>query len=208
MFLTRALAVSAIACAALTTGLSRQASAAWGESMPLLVPFHVDINASAGYSGLSGESVSESPTLLQWSGGITAAPIFYDTVFVGLTSDFRYIGQYSDVVEQDGNFRGTRWNIASPTLGIKYSGFLLKFDYQVLGDYDLSENTFEGATFSFTEPKGFRGQVLYNVWEQLHLGVQYETLKFERFRDSERGEGEVSPALSLWQAGAVMAWVF
>jgi hypothetical protein len=183
------------------------ANAAFDDA-PLNVPMHLDINGTWGYSSAKGQTVTSSTSLGQWTGGITIAPRLGDVIFIGLSSDFRSTAQYSDVSTFDGNFSGRRWNMASPTLGFRRSGFVVKFDYQMLGDYELRSKTADGASVKYTQPQGWRAALMYKMTGIIHVSGFYEGMTYGKKMDSSLGETTLSDKLKLSQFGVGLGLVF
>ncbi|MCM2277375.1 MAG: hypothetical protein NDJ89_04810 [Oligoflexia bacterium] len=159
---------------------------------------YVDAGGFFGYS-----SIATSKQKLAQSGfGFTAAIWAMPELFVGVTSDFRLINQYS-AVDASGNMRGTRWNMASPTVGYKLGHLTLKLDVQLLGDYKLSKSTVAGTAAAYKSPLGARLAGIYPVWEQVNVGWQFEYLQFSKINDTT-----LSAKLKQMQVGLNVAYVF
>jgi hypothetical protein len=183
-----------------------QAYGDFGE--PLSVPIHVDLSGGWGYSTAS-DALAQSTKLGQWNFGATIGVLMGGVFFAGLSSDYRASAQYSDVGALDGNVSGKRWNMASPTLGFRSTaGFVVKFDYQLTGDYELANKTLSGASVRYAEPKGWRISGLYQLSGLIHASAFFESVSFGKRVNSENGEIALSPGLSMSQFGAGLGLVF
>lgn len=162
-----------------------------------------------GYSRPTVVSGIEKPTVLHWGAGFTGALwLLEDRLFAGITSDFRYAGQYSTVNSQVGNIRGTRWNWASPTFGTKLGDIVLKADIQFLGPYFLLNAGGAGDEVSYKKPLGFRVVGLYPVREAIHVGAHFERVSFGSQSSSAFGDRDLSSKFNLWQAGVTAGYLF
>ncbi|MCC7440266.1 MAG: hypothetical protein IT285_01450 [Bdellovibrionales bacterium] len=174
----------------------------------LLDKMHVDLALAAGYFGTAATGDSKTPFLLQLGFGATGAWKFGSRWFAGLSSDFRFVNQYSSVVSDVGNRRGTRWNILAPTFGGRFGNVIAKLDLQFLGAYSLGNKTLGGQDVSYTNPLGFRLTGMLPVKNRFHLGLQFEYLNFSgQTLDGEESDLE-NQSLSTWHGGIVVGMVF
>ncbi len=167
---------------------------------------YLDASGFMGYTKSTDQDGADSPTLLQPGGGATLGWRFASLLILGVSSDYRAINHMSDVTPQVGNRRGTRFNIVSPTLGIQAGKFLLKGDYQFLGNYKLGNQTVEGADMTFKSPSGFRASLAYALADHVYTGLYYETINFGKQEVSTGTEIELSKKLNVWQIGAVLTF--
>lgn len=165
-----------------------------------------DLDLFGGYTGTTVSAGATAPTLLQAGAGATLGLNFSDFIF-GLSSDYRFINQYSTPTSDVGNRHGTRWNIASPTLGVMLGSFLLKADFQFLGNYNLGALASDGGTISCTNPMGYRVVLAYDFFSPVYIGAFYESVSFSNQNDSVSGNTTLSPTLQLWQAGLYLTTV-
>ncbi len=186
---------------------------------------YLDASLFAGYSKISYSDSYEAPTLGQGGGSITAGYWLRDYInfdlFVGATTDFRFINQYSDVDPIIGNKRGYRWNTVAPEIGVKYWRLLLKGNFQFLGSYNILNKTDEDITIKYKSPLGGKLTALYPLaaeispWKflnNIHLGVHVEYLAFSDLETSYdnvvSGTTELPSAQKIWQAGISATYVF
>ncbi len=187
---------------------------------------HVEATGFAGYTGTSVTNDDyEKPTLAQGGGGITAGWWFNKLaldmdLLVGVTSDYRFINQYSDVTANVGNRRGHRWNIASLTLGTKLpilqNKIIVKGDFQYFGDYVLENTTAQGATLKYKKPMGGRLVGMYPIELPIigttYFGAHFEYLWFSNLEVTSTAEVandvELGSSLSVWDAGLNVSYMF
>ncbi len=164
----------------------------------------------------------ESPTLLQWGMGGTAAwradlgvtEGGRMILLLGATSEYRWIGQYSKVNATVGNFKGSRFSTIAPTLGAQLGDeVVVKISPQIMGPYGLSNTTAEGSKLAYKGPSGFTAVGLLRAGKligskHLHLGIQLEYLSFSAREIVGVSEHDLDPKLSWFLIGATVAYVF
>lgn len=200
------------------TGLLLQITATQAASTPAnskqkSSSMYFDLMALAGYSSPTVVSGAKVPILGQYGAGTTIAYKFFPFLFSGITSDYRIAAQYSDVSKTIGNFGGSRFNYAAPTIGFVFPSFTLKLDFQFLGDYKLSKTTTKGESIQYKNPQGARAILLLPFTKRLihmpiTLGLNGEYMTFDKQNSSSLGLRDLSPNLVYWQAGLVAAYVF
>lgn len=183
------------------------------ESSVLLdgIPVFISPYVSVGYASLNASGVipgANAPALSFYTGGVTAGYSFAEIVLVGLSSDFSFINQYSNPINNGGNYRGTRWNIVSPSLGLQLADFTFIADVEFLGSYNLANSDVNGNSVSFSGPLGGKFRALYSIFSPINLGVQFEYLTFNTMVNSGTGNQTLSPSLILWQGGLIASYVF
>lgn len=172
------------------------------------IPLYVELAGTGGYSFASGQGLSQTTNLIQLGGSATIGALFGNTFFVGVNTSYQSIQQSSSVIATDGNFSGSRWNVVAPTIGFRFSSFVVEGNYQPLGDYRLSNPSATGANLSYSGVSGFRATVLYNLYGVIHVGAFYENLSFSQLVNSVSGTTNLSPSLSTGQFGVTAALVF
>ncbi len=169
------------------------------------LPLYMDVNLFSGYTKVSG--LTSSPKLGQFGGGFSLGYFWTDWFFTGISSDYRLINQYSDVDDTIGNYRAKRWNLVSPTLGIKYWILVFKADFQFLGNYTFLNTTSTGSTFSLKSPIGGRASLSAPIWENFYLGIYYELLSFGKTNDSISGVTTLDPKRKFTQFGLSISYI-
>jgi len=101
--------------------------------------------------------------MLQYGIGTTIGLGFYPFI-LGVSADKYLVNQMSDVKSPYGNRKGSRTNIFSLTIGLNIMSFILKADYQFMGNYNLDKKNIEGLEIKYETPKGLR----------FYLGMQFE----------------------------------
>lgn len=167
-----------------------------------------DVNLHAGYSSTSVPSGSSTPTLIQLGGGGTLAYKFGDVFFLGVSSDYSFINQYSDVDTSVGNRRGTHWAMIMPSVGANFSGFTIKGNFEFWGNYYLYSPDVNGASIIYNKPIGFSIQGLIPIVGMLNLGAMFQWVRFGSQYSSISGDQAASNPFVLWQAGLMAALVF
>ena len=195
---TKPLLVFALCGLGLALGFSSPAKA---------VSFYLDAtaNVGVGFTGLPTDS-STGPMGTTTVGLTAALCLWKDRILLGATSDYRFITEYGQPVSGVSNYRGSYFNLVSPTLGIKIKRFLFKFDYKFLGSYPLLNPTISGQKLVYGSPSGFRGEVIF-VWKPfLGIGLFYDSMSFGT-RTLDDAPNSTSP-LKAWQAGIVVSFLF
>ena len=170
--------------------------------------FYTDASGFLGSTNAGGLQLNSAPTLIQMGIGISAGYFVSGSVFLGVCSDFRYVGQYSDVDPQVGNFRATRWNPISPMVGARIGKVIFKGDVQFLGSYILLNQDSGGAAISYTSPFGVRVVGLYPVYAHLMAGLLFESVSFGTIDSSQTGSQSLSNKLKVGQLGITIAYAF
>lgn len=160
----------------------------------------------------------DAPTLIQTGFSLSGAYRFNTLPFfthefralLGLTTDYRMINQYSTVNDELGNSRGSRWVILAPTLGaIVDQDYILRLELQFLGNYKLSNRTFDGKDFSYTSPFGFKLSALKIIGDRnLAVGLLFEQVRYKAREISGVGSRTLNPALSIYQVGLMVSYAF
>ena len=152
-----------------------------------------------GFGSLGGASVPDlgsAPTLIHYGGGGTLGFRLGKTFHVGATSDWRFIGQFSDVDVFSGNHRGTYLNPVSPAFGITLGQSIIQVDARILGSYDLEYPSASGGSLSFTSPMRTRISFSRPLSKRFRISVLYEFIKFRKQSDSISGESDQSKRFS------------
>ena len=185
---------------------------------------YLDLSGSVGSSSPTINRSYNNPTLLQWTMGATLAfrvlkfTDFLDLdIYLGMTSDYRNIDQYSLVESGIGNSRGTRFDPFAPTLVFIIEKILiLKMNLQVMGNYNLSNPTVDFSTFSYEKPFGEQLTALFPLkvvftprWlSHLSIGAEVERVSYSQYEVKNITVAARTPALDIWQTGAVIAYGF
>jgi hypothetical protein len=170
--------------------------------------FYTDASGFLGTTSAGGLQLNSTPTLIQMGAGISAGYFVAGPVFLGVCTDFRYVGQYSNVDPSVGNFRATRWNPISPMIGGKIGKLIVKADVQFLGSYILLNQDSGGAAISYTGPFGARIVGLYPVYAHLMAGLLFESVSFGTIDSSATGSKSLSSKLTVNQLGLTIAYAF
>mgnify|MGYP001575312734 CR=1 FL=1 len=171
-----------------------------------IFPFYWDVQGSAGFLGAPVAKKQSYPILVQTSVGASLGwePSMLIPIFIGASSDMRWVEQYSAVDPTVGNWRGWRFNFISPLIGIRFLGFTLKTDAQLVGDYVLKNPNAAGQVIRFQRPLGMRVQFLRQVLPVIQAGIQGEYLTFRGQMNHELGAQSMSAPLRLWSVGLVL----
>lgn len=169
------------------------------------MPFYIDIFLNSGYGTVQGAGLSANQNVTTTGGGFTFG--FGNTLFAGFLFDYRMIGQYSDVNTTDGNFSGNRQFIA-PVVGFRGDGFIVKFDYQLEGDYRLTNKTASNTSIIYGATSGYRFGFLVQTTGSLYLGLSYETVTHKLKNESEQAVVSLATPLQVSQFALGAAYVF
>ncbi len=173
-------------------------------------PFYADFSAGTGFvsdSTTSDLAVEDKPSLFQHSIGASFGLRLTKNIFAGVTTDFRWINQTSDVKEGIGNRSGSRFNYASLLLGLDVSPIIFKLDIQFVGDYIYKKRTVYGEEVKYTAHNGVRLSALYKIWGRMHGGVWFETMLFSKEEIGEAPARELDPKRELETIGLMISYV-
>jgi hypothetical protein len=165
---------------------------------------YLDLTGSAGVSAPLVDANSPRPFLGIYSGGATLGyRLFGHHLLLGAESHYRVIAQYSDVNTMAGNMKGSRWDLASPVVGIGIGSLLIKIDAQLLGDLALSTPAADGSSIAYSGPQGVRVELLYRTEHHFLLGFFYEGVSFRTQKDVTHGMSTDlgDSKLTIWTSG-------
>ncbi len=186
---------------------------------------YLDGTSAIGYTSGTVPAGADSPFLLQYTSGFTAAYFVYNrAIATGFTTDFRIINQHSDVDTKVGNRRAFRFMFFAPTIiadikqWVPEIRVLTKFDLQFLGNFSLRNTTTAGASRTFTGPFGIRFTALYPVTELSFLkysflervlaGIHFETVTYSKESLSTTGEATLATKQTFTQFGLTAIFQF
>lgn len=144
-----------------------------------LGPFHLEGYGSFGYGTAEVDGEAKSPSMGVYEIGGTAGYNFIPLFYVGATAGFQNIIQFSDTSRSHGNRKGNRFIIA-PTIGFNFLGFHAKYEYRMLGDYNLSKDNSAGQEVVYTSGAGHRLTGQYTIFPFLKLGAYIELNSFDK----------------------------
>ena len=180
-------------------------------------PMYIAPTFSAGYSTTNTVAGSR-PHMMQVAMGLVVAYQFQKSwargITLGVATDYRVINQYSAIGMTGANYRGTRWNIASPVVGFDYRGLLLLADFQFLGNYDLRNlaSLGGGGVFevAYSRPWGVRAALTYPLFwrKRIRVGVMGEFVQFSKMHVSMYEEdSDLASRQNIWQSGLTVSIV-
>lgn len=168
---------------------------------------YFDFGLNAGKGSAIMQNESESPKVIQYGFGSTLGHEIYG-VNLGVSLDYYLVEQLSDVKPPYGNRRGSRQNIASPTLILNFLSVTLKFDYQFLGFYKFSNKTSAGSLIKYSDPLGMRIYLgIDSIFIPGELGIFYESIEYstETYGKIKR---ELTNKFTIKQIGLKISFVF
>lgn len=145
--------------------------------------------------------------------------------WIGGTSAYYMLNQYSDVVTGVGNFQGTRWNYFSPSVGFWLGNWVLGLDLEILGRYKFTEPTAFGEEVTlggplsgdYFGPIGGRVHLSFPIFESIFahhifLGAFYEwdrytTINYKNPDTSTVRSNTLSTPFNLWQMGLLLSFI-
>jgi hypothetical protein len=145
-----------------------------------LQPF---VSGSMGKAELDHES--DSPEMHLWEVGGTVGLNLIPFFYFGFSSEFQRIDQASPTNNTFGDRKGKRVAGFAPTIGFIIEDFVpihLQYQYQMMGDYHLSNPNFTGRKVSYSDVSGHRltAEMGFPIIPFMFAGFFYETLKFEK----------------------------
>ena len=172
------------------------------------LPFFAEAHGSLGYSSSTAQSGYSSPALAQFGIGAMGAYEYQNKWLAGLSSDYVFMNQYSSIGSTAQNYKGHRWSILAPTVGMKYLDAIVTIDFEFLGSYVLSATSRYGGNASYKSPMGFKLKGMVPIWNQVIAGLQFEYLAFSKYSDSVSGDTSLSTKQKLWQIAIVAGYSF
>jgi hypothetical protein len=169
---------------------------------------YLDVFLFSGYAEFSHPNMSEAVSGAHSGIGGTLGVKLGWGIFGGITVDYRYMGQISTVDNNHLNLSATRFVPFSPTLGIKYESYLLKLDYQIEGQLDISKTLSDGSTLKLNKPEGFRAIFVFEKLFGLPVGLYYENVRFKEQSLSQSGTTQLSRTFDTWQFGGLLNVLF
>ncbi|MEK6627281.1 MAG: hypothetical protein AABY53_01540 [Bdellovibrionota bacterium] len=139
--------------------------------------FLFEINSMFGYGSAKIATDAAAPTIGSFNLGVGLG-INIKKFTIGLGADYRILTQHSDVDPTVGNRRGT---FISPTsLLIRINFEKIKFGLLLIsnGSYDLTNITANGKKLKYTNPNGFRFDLIFKKFAKLTPLVFYESVNF------------------------------
>ncbi|MEQ1876464.1 MAG: hypothetical protein ABL958_07445 [Bdellovibrionia bacterium] len=168
------------------------------------LPIYFDVNMSQSQAKAKGGPLSTEQTLMVFQTGATFA--IGTAIFAGVTYDYRTINQYSETNATDGNQSGKR-EFFAPVVGVRFSSFVLKVDYQTSGDYRLDRTNILGQDQAYSSPKGYRASFLIDLFRGIAAQAVYETVSYE-IGYAGGGFGTFSSKLDTSSFGVGLAYVY
>ncbi len=169
------------------------------------MPFYIDLFLESGFATVQGGGLSATQNVVTTGGGFTFG--FGNTLFAGFLFDYRLINQYSDVNSIDGNFTGSRQFIA-PVIGFRGENTIVKFDYQLEGDYRLTKPTASDTNIIYGATQGWRLTALFRTTGSLFAGIFYESVTHKLKNESQQPIVSLAAPLQVGQFGVGVAYVF
>ena len=139
--------------------------------------FLFEINSLFGYGSAKTASDLTAPVIGAFNLGV-ALGINIKKITLGLSYDYRVLTQYSEVDVTVGNRRGTFISPTSLLLRINFEK--IKFGFLIIGNgtYDLTNITANGKKLIYTNPSGFRFDLIFKKFSKLTPLIFYESVSF------------------------------
>ena len=188
------------------SGLAQETSTSGPSSFGFPSTLYVDVYGYFGMTTGDVQGQGETLSLNQQGASITVGALV-SGFLLGLGTDYRQVNNSKDPATDIGSFKGTRWAPLVISTGYLGESFLLKLEYQPMGVFTLTQPTYQGSTVTYGEGTGYRASLMYNVWNKIMLGPQYESLTFPTRYDSQMGQAD-GETLTLTQIGLAGAYVF
>lgn len=172
-----------------------------------LSDIYLEPNGRLSYIKSSFFTTDNTPLLFSGSFGVTAGYWLHEDYFLGFSSEFSFINQYSAVDAVVGNNRGTRWNILTPTLGWRvFNSIVLKIDFEFFGNYKLSNPLPGDQYISYTNPFGLKMTLSIPVINRVSVGLLFEYITFSKVENSVFGSTTLGTRFMLWQYGIAIGY--
>jgi hypothetical protein len=184
--------------------------------------FYFDGGILFGNARPSIPGIADEPFLIQMGLNATIAYKIFAfiangnriTISAGLMPDYRFSGQYSSLDPTIGNFRGTRFQLLTPTIVAKIEdAWTLKLGVELSGAYNLSRPTYDGNSLEFASPFGVSLTGLYSLANlfktpRLYGGLQLEYATFGTIQDSAQGTSSLSSSIKMLEFGIAVVYAF
>ena len=167
---------------------------------------HVDAMASWGLANTALALNNGGTTVSQMGLGVTAGWKIDPGVWVGLSTDYRSAGLSADLLSTVSEVEGTRWNYASPAVGMAWGDSWIKAEVILSGAYRFARANGSDA-FTLGAPRGLRMTFLHPMVERFHAGIQGEVTSWGE-KQTAAGVERLLQREVLWQASLTAAWVF
>lgn len=170
---------------------------------------YMDLFLFSGYAEFSHPNMSEAVAgAYSGVGGSIGTKIGLG-IFGGITFDYRYMGQTSTVDSNHLNLSSTRFMPFAPMLGFRHENYILKLDYQLVGNLDVSKALSDGSTMKLNHPEGFRLMFIFSKWLGFApVGLYYESVRFKEQSLSQSGVTQLSRTFDTWQFGGLINVLF
>lgn len=153
-----------------------------------------DAGAGAGIGTISNPSFNSDISFVQYHLSASGFYRLWNNFFLGAETRFDIIEQTTDLAEAGTNIRGTIWIPIAPTFVYSFKPFALRFSYQFLGKYKLSNPNYDGQDVIWKKPSGFRLGFL--ITELLPFGSYEIFYQRREFAEQQIGESELSSEFS------------
>lgn len=172
--------------------------------------FHWSVYTQMGMGKVSLPSDSQSPSMGFTNLGTTIAPMFLKgKVGLGLSLDYRFITQFSEVVTTVGNRRGSYMNLVAPTLVLNFKKFRFKIAYHMMGTYSLLNTTLAGESISYSKPSGLHAEmgVALSKSNKFYVTGSMESISFST-KNLDGNSSTLAEPISLNQYAIGIMYVF
>lgn len=139
--------------------------------------FALEFNALFGWGNSQTATDAKVPSIGSFDLGVGLG-INIKKITLGMSYDYRTLTQYSDVDSTVGNRRGTF--ITPASLFVRLNFEKVKFSLMLInsGTYQLTNIAATGQKVAYTEPSGFRFDVIFKKMKKLTPLIFYESASF------------------------------
>ena len=166
----------------------------------------LSVSGARGTAALATEA--EAPQVNVYTAGVSFGVRIYHFFLLGGRGAYSQIDQTSKLTAQSGNRSGTRMVPLAPLLGVDLRFARLLADFQMSGDYELSNADTSGNQITYKKPSGLGLELLFNLSRRMGAGFRYERVDFSQEQTGSASAVQLPNELRLQSYGLVVDFHF